>query len=286
MKRFLIAVFLIICTGMYVSSAPKKAAYPNVSGTWAYGSPDGKAIASGIIIYQKDDLIYFDLSCIAQKPSIGFFIDSSTVWMNLPGLGKYYGRVVNDSWIEWTGNSFWTKVTPVAVAESAKLFDEKKGGAAVLDATLRADAVKGLNAKTFDGVNITRNFEGAYTGKEKSAYDRALEAVTEEQKKAGKGASLEGDIAPGKYLFVCEYTVTTGGGTSYEIRYQVINVNTSTTRANLEQTMINQEFNRTRIGRLETYRGLSKVKGDKLDELESLKRRHEIAGHKYSVESL
>ena len=286
MKKLCITALVILCAGLYVSSEAKKVVYPNISGTWAYGNSDGKAVASGIIIYQKDDLIYFDLSCIAQKPSIGFFIDSTTVWMNLPGLGKYYGRVVNDSWIEWTGNSFWTKVTPVAEAESAKLYNEKQGGAVALDAGLKAEAKKGLTAKTFDGVNITRNFEGAYTGKEKSAYDRALEAVQDEQKKAGKSASLEGDIKPGKYLFICEYTVTTGAGTSYEIKYQVIDVKTATTREKLEETMINPQFNRVRPGRMETYRGLSKINGDKLTELESMEQRHKNAGHKYSVERM
>lgn len=154
-KIFITALIIVICAPL---SAGIKPAHINLSGTWAFGTSSGNIHNTGIIIYQKDDKIFADMSVIATPPATGFFIDKKTVFLDFNNLGKFYGRVINDSYIEWTNNSFWQKRSGIPEKQSAELYDAKfekaQSGSIKFTVVTKEEAVKNFNPKVFDNVKI------------------------------------------------------------------------------------------------------------------------------------
>ncbi len=170
MKKIITSsLFIIICT---LPVAGVKPAQINLSGTWAFGTGNGNVYSSGIIIYQKEDKIFADMSIISTPPATGFFINKKTVFLDFNNLGKFYGRVINDSYIEWTNNSFWQKRSGMPEKESAEKYDamyeKSKSGSIKFTSATKEEIAKSFNPKVFDNVKIASSDKLA---KGESAFD-------------------------------------------------------------------------------------------------------------------
>jgi len=286
MKRFFaIAVLVVMGLAFNAEAKPGKSGDINLSGTWAFGMSDGKVSSTGIIIYQKGNQLFADLKVIASPPAVGFFIDKNMVFLDFNKLGKFYGRVINDSYIEWTNNSFWARVSPLPEKEAAKAYDlnmdeAKKSGSLREKPISAAEAKKDYSPALFDNVKINRTADVALSGddKTKTIYDKAYDAATVKQNQKG------GNLAKGKYIYICEWEVNAGGKKSYEIGYQIVDVDSEMTQADIESSRIDENLNRVRPGRLEMRREMIKCPGgDCKKELKSSEERYKIRGESYST---